>query len=121
MVNMLTVRLLLPLFIRAEIITTPQQPASLLMPAAGLVHRSFPPLILIEQGEGPGLRLRRTANSSKKRQSVGKRRAISELMVSSVCCKIGMLSCKSESTASIAAILKQHDCQTGARQKQSSR
>jgi hypothetical protein len=52
------------------------------MPPAGLVYRSFPALILVEHGDGPSLRLRRTGNSSKKRQTVGKRRAISELMVS---------------------------------------
>jgi hypothetical protein len=65
----------------ADLITIPQRPASLLMPAAGLVYRSFPALILVEHGDGPGLRLRRAGNSSKRRQTVGKRRAISELMV----------------------------------------
>jgi hypothetical protein len=66
----------------AEVVTIPQQPPSPLMPAAGLVYRAFPDLILVEHnGDGPGLRLRRTGNSSKKRQNVGKRRAISELMV----------------------------------------
>jgi hypothetical protein len=69
----------------AEVITIPQRPASPLLPAAGLIYCSFPALILVEHVEGPGLRLRRTANSSKKRQSVGKRRAISELMVSTGC------------------------------------
>lgn len=65
----------------ADVITIPQQCAHPLMPPAGLVHRSFPALVLVEYGDGPGPRLRRSGNPGKKRQSMGKRRAISELMV----------------------------------------
>ncbi|KAF6266032.1 AEX-3 domain-containing protein [Scenedesmus sp. NREL 46B-D3] len=67
-----------------DVITIPQQCAHPLMPPAGLVHRSFPALVLVEYGDGPGPRLRRSGNPGKKRQSMGKRRAISELMGSQI-------------------------------------
>lgn len=65
----------------AERVTIAPHRPSPLMPPGGLVYSSFPALILVEHGDGQGLRLRRTSNNSKKRQSVGRRRAISELMV----------------------------------------
>lgn len=64
----------------------PDQPPSGLMPPRGLLHSSFPLLVLSEYSErslqqGGLLRRRKTAVSRQKRPSVGRRRAISELMV----------------------------------------
>jgi hypothetical protein len=60
----------------------PDQPPSGLIPAAGLLHKSFPALVLSEYSERTqGGKRRKTAVNRHKRPSVGRRRAISELMV----------------------------------------
>ena len=62
-----------------------------LSPPIGTVHKSFPPLITADAAvEGPGVKLRRGTGSAKgkTRPSVGRRRAISELMV-----RIGIAMC----------------------------
>lgn len=64
----------------------------LLTPPAGAVHRTLPPLLTVEaaaDGSG-GYKLRhRTSGSGRrdKRQSLGRRRAISEFSVSGLVCK----------------------------------
>jgi len=64
------------------VVCIPDQPPSALMPPGGVLHKTFPPLILSEYSErSQGLRRRKTAASRQKRPSVGRRRAISELMV----------------------------------------
>jgi hypothetical protein len=52
------------------------------MPPKGLLHQSFPALVLSDFSERAlGGKRRKTAVSRQKRPSVGRRRAISELMV----------------------------------------
>lgn len=64
------------------VVCIPDQPPSALMPPGGVLHKTFPPLILSEYSErSQGLKRRKTAASRQKRPSVGRRRAISELMV----------------------------------------
>lgn len=63
------------------VVCIPDQPPSGLMPPAGLLHKSFPVLVLSEYSERQGGKRRKTAVSRQKRPSVGRRRAISELMV----------------------------------------
>jgi hypothetical protein len=57
---------------------------STLNPPRGTIHKKFPPLITVDAAiDGPGIKLRRGTGSAKVkgRPSVGRRRAISELMV----------------------------------------
>lgn len=64
-------------------VSIPDQPPSGLMPPTGLLHKSFPALVLSEYSErAQGGKRRKTAVNRQKRPSVGRRRAISELMVS---------------------------------------
>lgn len=64
-------------------VSIPDQPPSGLMPPTGLLHKSFPALVLSEYSESAqGGKRRKTAVNRQKRPSVGRRRAISELMVS---------------------------------------
>jgi hypothetical protein len=64
------------------VVCIPDQPPSGLIPPKGLLHQSFPALVLSEYSErAPGGKRRKAAVSRQKRPSVSRRRAISELMV----------------------------------------
>lgn len=64
------------------VVCIPDQPPSALMPRQGYLHQTFPHLILSEYSErAQGLKRRKAAVSRQTRPSVGRRRAISELMV----------------------------------------
>lgn len=65
------------------VVCIPDQPPSALMQPSGLLYKSFPALVLSEYSERSlGGKRRKTAVNRQKRPSVGRRRAISELMVS---------------------------------------
>ncbi len=72
-----------PLLFPPDEILVPALNPGLLQPPVGCVHRTLPPLLVCEEGEGGTLRLRRKSTSGRQKSGAyKKRRAVSQMAVS---------------------------------------